>query len=114
MKTTFKKLQRGYTMIELSIALAIVGVVIGGSIIGVQSILRTNAVNKTISQSNTATNRIVARLARDANYAGATLQNLTRSGADIWEQNSITDGGLGTASGRIQAPSATGLMIVAQ
>ena len=47
MKTLSKSSQRGYSLIELSIALAIVGVVIAGSIVGVQAILTSNNVNKT-------------------------------------------------------------------
>lgn len=94
MRSQQKNLQRGYSLIELSIALAIIGVVIAGSIIGVQSILRTNNVNKTISQANNATNRIVAKLARDSTYANATTANLTAANMGIWEDNYITAAGV--------------------
>jgi len=89
MKSQLKNLQRGYSLIELSIALAIIGVVIAGSIIGVQSILRTNNVNKTISQTNTATNRITARLTRDSDYSNATTAKLALKNVGIWEENFI-------------------------
>lgn len=89
MKSQLKNAQRGYSLIELSIALAIIGVVIAGSIIGVQSILRANNVNKTISQTNNATNRIVAKLARDATYANATTVNLSTANMNIWEDDTI-------------------------
>lgn len=94
MKSQLKNLQRGYSLIELSIALAIIGVVIAGSIIGVQSILRTNNVNKTISQANNATNRIVAKLARDTTYANATTANLTAANMGIWEDSYIAAAGV--------------------
>ena len=93
MKTLSKSTQRGYSLIELSIALAIVGVVIAGSIVGVQAILRSNNVNKTISQTNTAVNKIVGKLIRDANYANANTQNLTIAGVEVWSTTDITSGG---------------------
>jgi prepilin-type N-terminal cleavage/methylation domain-containing protein len=95
MKTLSKSTQRGYSLIELSIALAIVGVVIAGSIVGVQAILQSNNVNKTIRQTNTAVNKIVAKLVRDPNYANATTQNLSAKGMEVWEQGDITSGGTG-------------------
>lgn len=80
-----KKSQRGYSLIELSIVLAIIAVIIAGAVFGVQAILRANNVNKTISQTNVAVNKIVAKLIRDTNYANATTQNLTRQGQDVWD-----------------------------
>ena len=80
-----KKSQRGYSLIELSIVLAIIAVIIAGAVFGVQAILRANNVNKTISQTNVAANKIVAKLIRDVNYANATTVNLTRQGQDVWD-----------------------------
>jgi len=92
-----KKAQRGYSLIELSIALAIVGVVIAGSIVGVQAILRSNNVNKTISQTNTAVNKIVGKMVRDVNYSNVTLKNLTAKGVEVWADADIASGGTDTA-----------------
>lgn len=98
MKTPSQKRQRGYSLIELSIALAIIGVVIAGSIIGVQAILRSNNVNRTISQTNTAVNRIIAKLLSDSNYSNATLQNLTYDGMEVWGESAIQSGGSSTVT----------------
>lgn len=97
MKTLSKSTQRGYSLIELSIALAIVGVVIAGSIVGVQAILRSNNVNKTIAQTNVAVNKIVGKLIRDNNYANANTVNLTRIGLEVWATSDIISGGVGGA-----------------
>jgi prepilin-type N-terminal cleavage/methylation domain-containing protein len=105
MKNLSKSTQRGYSLIELSIALAIVGVVIAGSIVGVQAILQSNNVNKTIRQTNTAVNKIVAKLVRDPNYANATTQNLSAKGMEVWEPGDITSGG--TASVKVTHPLAS-------
>jgi prepilin-type N-terminal cleavage/methylation domain-containing protein len=87
-----KKSQRGYSLIELSIVLAIIAVIIAGAVFGVQAILRANNVNRTISQTNTAANKIVAKLIRDTNYANATTQNLTRLGQDVWDTQYVSAG----------------------
>ena len=97
MKTLSKSTQRGYSLIELSIALAIVGVVIAGSIVGVQAILRSNNINKTIAQTNVAVNKIVGKLIRDNNYANANTVNLTRVGLEVWSTADIISGGVAAA-----------------
>lgn len=97
-----KKSQSGYSLIELSIVLAIIAVVIAGAIFGVQAILRANNVNKTISQTNYAVNKIVAKLIRDPDYSGAHPQNLTAQGQEVWEANYITAGG--TPNADVQHP----------
>jgi len=98
MKTLSKSTQRGYSLIELSIALAIVGVVIAGSIVGVQAILTNNNVNKTIKQTNWAIGKVVSKLVRDANWDQATIQTLTTAGFDVWDDNDITSGGTASAN----------------
>jgi prepilin-type N-terminal cleavage/methylation domain-containing protein len=92
MKTLSKSTQRGYSLIELSIALAIVGVVIAGSIVGVQAILTSNNVNKTIKQTNTAAGKVITKLVRDADWSQTTLPVLTKPGFDVWDDNDITSG----------------------
>lgn len=104
MKRLSKFSQRGYSLIELSIALAIVGVVIAGSIVGVQAILRSNNVNKTIAQTNVAVNKIVGKLIRDNTYANANTVNLTRVGLEVWQTSDIISGGV--AGARVTHPLA--------
>jgi prepilin-type N-terminal cleavage/methylation domain-containing protein len=81
--------QRGYSLIELSIVLAIIAVVIGGAITGVQAILQSNNVNKIISNTNKAVGSITAKLIRDANYANATTANLSNPSMGVWERRSV-------------------------
>jgi len=97
-----KHSQRGYSLIELSIVLAIIAVVIAGAITGVQSILRSNNVVRVISATNKAVSSITAKLIRDANYGNATLQILTGSSMDIWESKDITSPG--AAGARVANP----------
>ena len=97
-----KHSQRGYSLIELSIVLAIIAVVIAGAITGVQSILRSNNVVRVISTTNKAVGAITAKLVRDANYANATLPVLTNAGMEIWDAKDITNAG--AAGARVGNP----------
>jgi len=92
-ESLMKNSQRGYSLIELSIVLAIIAVVIGGAITGVQAILQSNNVNKLISNTNRAVGAITSKLIRDANYANATTANLSSPAMGIWETRSITGAG---------------------
>lgn len=92
-----KHSQRGYSLIELSIVLAIIAVVIGGAITGVQAILQSNNVNKLISETNRAVGSITAKLLRDPNYANATMINLANPSMGVWERRYVS----GTAAAPI-------------
>lgn len=90
--------QRGYSLIELSIVLAIIAVVIGGAITGVQAILQSNNVNNTISNTNRAIGAITSKLIRDNNYANATTVTLSSRAMGIWPEKSVTNPGLTNAA----------------
>lgn len=93
-----KHSQRGYSLVELSIVLAIIAVVIAGAITGVQSILRANNVNRTITTTNKAVGSIISKYIRDSDYSGISMQNLTNGGMDIWEAKDITNAGAANAA----------------
>ena len=93
-----KHSQRGYSLIELSIVLAIVAVIIAGAVSGVQAILRSNNVVNTISDSNKSVNRIISKLVRDNTYANATIQVMTSPGMDVWDSKYVANGGTATAT----------------
>ncbi len=93
-----KHSQRGYSLIELSIVLAIIAVVIGGAITGVQAILQSNNVNKTISETNRAIGAITSKLIRDATYSNATTANLSSRAMGVWAEKSVTGAGTSSAA----------------
>lgn len=93
-----KHSQRGYSLIELSIVLAIIAVVIGGAITGVQAILQSNNVNKLITNTNRAVGAITAKLIRDTTYAGATTVNLSSRAMGVWDERTVTNAGLAGAT----------------
>ena len=90
--------QRGYSLIELSIVLAIIAVVIGGAITGVQAILRSNNVNKTVTATNKAVGAITSKLIRDNTYVNATTQNLSSRAMGVWDEKTVTSPGTATAA----------------
>ena len=84
----------GYSLIELSIALSILAVIIVGSLIGVQKILRTNAVNnelKAMPETMASAQRLTSNLA-DLN--GLTTPIFTSLG--VWPQDRVV--GVGAAA----------------
>jgi prepilin-type N-terminal cleavage/methylation domain-containing protein len=93
MKTLSKSTQRGYSLIELSIALAIIGVVIAGSIVGVQAILTSNNVNKTIKQTNNAVGKVISKFVRDSDWSKVTNPTLTKVGFDVWNDTEVQNAG---------------------
>jgi prepilin-type N-terminal cleavage/methylation domain-containing protein len=93
-----KHSQRGYSLIELSIVLAIIAVVIGGAITGVQAILQSNNVNNTISNTNRAIGAITSKLIRDNNYANATTAILSSRAMGVWPEKTVINPGLTNAT----------------
>lgn len=93
MKTMIKNNQRGYSIGELAIVISIICVLVAGSIMGVQVVLRSNNVNRITVQTNKAVDRIVSRLLRETNYASAGLKTLTSPGLEIWDNQFIQNAG---------------------
>ena len=92
--TLFARFQRaggrssaGYSLIELSIALSILAVIIVGSLIGVQKILRTNAVNnelKGLPETLAAAQRLTSNL---SDLSGLNTTTFTKLG--VWPQDRV-------------------------
>ena len=93
MKLGGNSCQRGYTLFEIALAIAIVAIVIAGILWYVQSNLQRISVNKTVLQTNSAVNGIHKYFSRDGSYAGASIQTLTTEGTEIWSLEDISNGG---------------------
>jgi prepilin-type N-terminal cleavage/methylation domain-containing protein len=81
----------GYSLIELSIALSILAVIIVGSLIGVQKILRTNAVNnelKAMPETIASAQRLTSNL---AGLNGLNTATFTALG--VWPQDRVVGAG---------------------
>jgi prepilin-type N-terminal cleavage/methylation domain-containing protein len=74
--TLKKNQQKGYSIIELSIALAIVSIILVTALTGVQRILRSNNVNEDLKKINLAASKIGVILANVPDATGITQQNL--------------------------------------
>jgi prepilin-type N-terminal cleavage/methylation domain-containing protein len=68
--------QKGYSIVELSIALAIISIILVTALAGVQRILRTNNVNNDLKSINLLTARLTTMLANNASTSGITNANL--------------------------------------
>lgn len=68
--------QKGYSIIELSIALAIVSIILVTALTGVQRILRTNNLNEELKRSNLLVAKLTTLLASTTSTSGVTNANL--------------------------------------
>jgi len=77
MNTQNPKKQLGYTLIELSIGLAITSLVLAGVVAGVQKMMEQVNVNRTVTQITSAAEKIRLIIKRDADTSFVTLPNMT-------------------------------------
>ena len=68
--------QKGYSIIELSIALAIISIILVTALAGVQRILRSNNVNEDLKNINLVASKITVMLSNVSTTAGITQANL--------------------------------------
>jgi prepilin-type N-terminal cleavage/methylation domain-containing protein len=78
--------QAGYTLVELAITVSIISLLIVSSIAGVQSLLLSNKVNRTLTQTTVATASIT-KLSSATNNAILTTENLIALGA--WDVSAV-------------------------
>ena len=99
-KNQLRQQQRGYSLVELSIALAIIAVIIVGGLIGTRQILLTNSVNNQLKESAQTITRITKQFQRQTTTAGATTATLAPLG--YWPSERVTNtGGVWTVRGAI-------------
>lgn len=94
---TLRQRQAGYTLIELSISLAIIAVLLVGTLTGVQSLLRANNANNTVSSTQAALTNITKLYAASSDrgiYAHATLAQM-----GVWEKSALTKDAAGVVNG---------------
>lgn len=72
MKPFFKKRQKGFTLVELGIVVAIAAVIIGIALAVVPALLASTRANAEISQLPTVTTKIQRAYANAANFAAVT------------------------------------------
>src|ERR1700735_3876394 len=108
--------QNGFTLIELSIVLVIIGLIVGGVLVG-QDLIRAAEIRATISQIekyNTAVNTFRGKyngIPGDLTYASATAFGLMPAGS------ALTNGGnagLGDGNGLIDGGAANTVAFVGE
>ena len=68
--------QKGYSIIELSIALAIISIILVTALTGVQRILRSNNVNEDLKNLNLMASKVAVMLTNVQSTANITQANL--------------------------------------
>jgi prepilin-type N-terminal cleavage/methylation domain-containing protein len=74
--------QRGYSLVELSVALAIVAVILVGALLGTRQIMLTNSVNNQVKDSAIVISKIQRQFAKQSNTANAS--NNVLAPLSIW------------------------------
>ena len=93
-----KNSQLGYTLIEISIGLAVVSLVTASVIMGVEKLLRGYSVNKTITQVAAAAEKIKLTIKRDPDALYATMQNFTATNNNAFDTSVVLSAGTSTAT----------------
>ena len=101
-KNASAKRQQGYSLVELSVALAIVAVIVVGGLMGTRQILLTNNVNNQLKDSAQVVAKVIRQYQKQNSTAGvstATLAPLgvwpaerTTNAAGVWDVRGIIGG----------------------
>jgi prepilin-type N-terminal cleavage/methylation domain-containing protein len=119
MNTQNPKKQLGYTLIELSIGLAITSLVLVGVVAVVQKMMDQVNVNRSVSQIATAAEKIKLLIKRDGDTSFVTLPNVTLPINNAFATSNVINPGAGnvqvfTASGNTVFVQGAGLTSTSQ
>lgn len=85
-----KARQAGFSLVELSVAMAIIAVILVGALMGTRAIMLSNSVNNQIRDTAAVISKVQRQYAKQANTTGATTTVLGPLG--IWPSERATAG----------------------
>ena len=88
--------QKGYSLIELSVALSIVAVIIVAGLVGARQVLLSNSINSQMRESNQTIAKLRKALSRQTDTAGLTGSNAGLLGVWPNDRSSCTAAGVCT------------------
>lgn len=80
--------QAGYSLVELSVALAIIAVILVGALLGTRQVMLSNSINNQVRDSAALIAKVQRHYAKQANTASATTHVLGRLG--VWPAERTT------------------------
>ena len=93
MNTQNPKKQLGYTLIELSIGLAITSMVLVGVVAGVQKMMEQVNVNQSVKQITSAVDKIRLIVQRDSDASFITTENMTKPAYNAFTGSNVVNPG---------------------
>jgi prepilin-type N-terminal cleavage/methylation domain-containing protein len=97
MNTQNPKKQLGYTLIELSIGLAITSLVLVGVVAGVQKMMEQVNVNRSVNQIASAVERIRLIVKRDGDASSINMATMTQPINNAFAASNVTNPGTASA-----------------
>ncbi len=100
-KNASAKRQQGYSLVELSVALAIVAVIVVGGLMGTRQILLTNNVNNQLKDSAQVVAKVIRQYQKQNDTSAVSTATLAPLGVWPAERTTSTAGGLWAVRGII-------------
>lgn len=92
MKNQVKK-QSGYTMVELTIGITVASLVLSATLMGVQKMMDSMAMNRTVSQITSSAAKIKSITSRDNDNSFITDFNMTRPNTNAFSDFAVVTSG---------------------
>lgn len=90
--------QKGYSLIEISIVLAITAVILIGALMGSRQVMLSSSVNAQVRETATVISKLQRQYIKQTNTSAATVNSLAPLG--IWPSERVTKSDTGTYSVR--------------
>lgn len=87
-KRNYLLIQKGYSLVELSVALAIIAVILLGALMGTRQVMLSNSVNNQVRETATVISKVQRHFSKQPNTASVNTHVLGRLG--VWPPERAT------------------------
>jgi prepilin-type N-terminal cleavage/methylation domain-containing protein len=94
--------QSGYTLVELTIGITVAGLVLSATLMGVQRMMDSMAMNKTVTQISNSISKIKSITIRDKDNSFITTSNMLLPEYNVFEEFTVNSTGIRPANGSLR------------